>query len=215
MARRLELLRRERSARNFEERPREANPASYPPGTVVMGPDGTLYRVNIPDRRKKRGSVVVTQLSDRNDNNFSGLEGNKENRNEEEHPLTDLDVDDASDVSSLGWEDWAQCPDCPDDKKESKTTRLSDTVAHCNAPPKEIVMEDGSEEWAAWPSAKDESKATRLGDTIAHCTASSQKIVVEDVPDDEDDELRDLRSVWRNRVPSPGKWMEPVELSRQ
>jgi len=37
------------------------------------------------------------------------------------------------------------------------------------------------------------------------------EIVVENVPDEEDDALRELRSVWRNRVPSPGQWMEPVE----
>jgi hypothetical protein len=36
-------------------------------------------------------------------------------------------------------------------------------------------------------------------------------ILVEDVPDEEDEELRELRSVWRNRVPSPNQWMEPVE----
>jgi len=36
-------------------------------------------------------------------------------------------------------------------------------------------------------------------------------VEVEDVPDDEDDELRDLHSVWRNRVPSQGQWMEPID----
>ena len=39
-------------------------------------------------------------------------------------------------------------------------------------------------------------------------------VTVEDVPEDEidDDEFRELRSVWRNRRPSPGLLMEPVEL---
>ena len=36
-------------------------------------------------------------------------------------------------------------------------------------------------------------------------------VTVEDVSDVEDDEIRDLRSVQRNRVPSRG-WMEPLEL---
>ena len=36
-------------------------------------------------------------------------------------------------------------------------------------------------------------------------------IIVENVPDDEDDELKEMHSVWRNRIPSPGQWMEPVE----
>ena len=39
------------------------------------------------------------------------------------------------------------------------------------------------------------------------------KIIVENVPDEEDEELRELHSVWRNRVPSPGEWMEPIESS--
>ena len=35
-------------------------------------------------------------------------------------------------------------------------------------------------------------------------------VVVETVPNDEDDELRDLHSIWRNRAPGPGQWIEPV-----
>lgn len=34
---------------------------------------------------------------------------------------------------------------------------------------------------------------------------------VEDVSDEEDEELQELRSVWRNRLPSPGQWIEPVD----
>jgi hypothetical protein len=41
--------------------------------------------------------------------------------------------------------------------------------------------------------------------------SSPRSILVEDVPDEEDKELLELRSVWRNRVPSPSQWMEPVE----
>lgn len=36
-------------------------------------------------------------------------------------------------------------------------------------------------------------------------------LVVEDVPLDEDEELRELHSVWRNRAPEPGQWMQPVD----
>ena len=37
-------------------------------------------------------------------------------------------------------------------------------------------------------------------------------IVVETVPNEEDDEHRELHSVWRNRrPPSSGQWMEPCE----
>jgi hypothetical protein len=34
---------------------------------------------------------------------------------------------------------------------------------------------------------------------------------VEDVSDEEDEELKELRSVWRNRIPSHGQWIEPVD----
>ena len=40
-------------------------------------------------------------------------------------------------------------------------------------------------------------------------------LTVEDVPFDEDEELRELHSVWRNRTPSPGEWMEPVDSFQQ
>lgn len=36
-------------------------------------------------------------------------------------------------------------------------------------------------------------------------------VIVEDASDSEDEE-NELRSVWRNRRPSPGQWMEPVEM---
>jgi hypothetical protein len=41
--------------------------------------------------------------------------------------------------------------------------------------------------------------------------AEQEAIVVEDVDDDEDDELRELHSSSRNRSPSPGQWMEPID----
>ena len=56
----------------------------------------------------------------------------------------------------------------------------------------------------------------------AHEESQSQQlrevVIVEDVSEDElleDDELRELRSVWRNRRPSPGLLMEPVEMFRR
>jgi len=39
-----------------------------------------------------------------------------------------------------------------------------------------------------------------------------QSVKVEDVPDEEDEELKELHSIWRNRSPSPGQWMEPIEI---
>jgi hypothetical protein len=44
-----------------------------------------------------------------------------------------------------------------------------------------------------------------------YASSPREEFLVEDVPYEEDDELRELRSVWRNRLPSPSQWIEPVE----
>ena len=41
--------------------------------------------------------------------------------------------------------------------------------------------------------------------------ATHTEVEVEDVPDEEDEELKELHSISRNRSPSPGQWMEPIE----
>mmetsp|Transcript_7976 Transcript_7976/g.18204 ORF Transcript_7976/g.18204 Transcript_7976/m.18204 type:complete len:209 (+) Transcript_7976:58-684(+) len=70
-------------------------------------------------------------------------------------------------------------------------------------------------------SRDDDSDFEPADHHYGHGQSQSQKlrevVLVEDVPEDEieDDELRDLRSVWRNRRPSPGLLMEPVELFRR
>ena len=43
----------------------------------------------------------------------------------------------------------------------------------------------------------------------------AEEVQVEDVPDEEDEELREMHSIWRNRTPSPGQWMEPVDITTQ
>mmetsp|Transcript_26936 Transcript_26936/g.57992 ORF Transcript_26936/g.57992 Transcript_26936/m.57992 type:complete len:240 (-) Transcript_26936:155-874(-) len=53
--------------------------------------------------------------------------------------------------------------------------------------------------------------ASREASPMEEDSLPRQEIVVEDVPNEEDEELRELRSVWRNRVPSPGQWIEPIE----
>ncbi|KAL3769956.1 hypothetical protein ACHAW5_010030 [Stephanodiscus triporus] len=53
----------------------------------------------------------------------------------------------------------------------------------------------------------------RTVETMPRKCASSprEEFIVEDVPCEEDDELRELRSIWRNRLPSPDQWIEPIE----
>lgn len=64
------------------------------------------------------------------------------------------------------------------------------------------------------PECKDFDDGTT--DTVLPAQNDDQQheIVVENVDDEEDEELQELRSVWRNRIPSPGQWIEPVETFR-
>ncbi len=53
-------------------------------------------------------------------------------------------------------------------------------------------------------------------DALDSLPGKQNDVAVEDASDDEDDEIRDLRSAHRNRVPSRGQsWMEPTCASKQ
>ena len=60
-------------------------------------------------------------------------------------------------------------------------------------------------------SASMDIPLTTSSQTIKQVTIPRAVAVVEDVPYEEDGELNELHSVWRNRQPSPGNWMEPVD----
>lgn len=73
------------------------------------------------------------------------------------------------------------------------------------------MNKDTKDEFTYTPDSSCNSSLQYTGRVWDDTKSLKPLIEVEDVPDDEDDELRDLHSVWRNRVPSKGEWMEPIE----
>merc|ERR1719203_1462206 len=154
----MEMLHREGSKKEELARSRQSAD-SYPPGIVVRGPDGNLYRVIAPSRHEK------------DDTNKAGT-GTQYDQN-----TTTSDENKANEVTK--------------DKSEMTNTN-SDASPECKD------FDDGTTD-TVLPAQNDEPQ---------------HEIVVENVDDEEDEELRELRSVWRNRIPSPGQWIEPVETFR-
>ena len=172
MARRrgMEMLSRESSEMEqmrcrslAKNQPSEKNTASYPPGTVVRGPDGNLYRVSAPPRREKDDNVESRSNIefDSAPAFLNGLSGpvlaSDENKNHDEEDNS-----------------------------------------------------DSTQESHGYQGINDDSQMT-AAETASPVQKPLHEMIVEDVPDDEDEEIREMRSIWRNRIPSPGQWMEPVE----
>jgi hypothetical protein len=146
--------------RRREQCRRDAN--AFPPGTIIRGRDGRLYRV-----------VVDPHLND----------------------------DDAS-IHSNGSAS-VQSSSCSDSVQtntdEMEVEHRTDEKIRLNATANEFIP-------------KDASKSAPMKVTNDKFTKKKQfTLTVEDVPFEEDEELKDLHSVWRNRAPSPGEWMEPVD----
>lgn len=156
--RRLDQLRREHLAKNQKQ-------VSYPPGTIVRGRDGNLYRVVAPPRCQNMSDDMDTRGA-----TTEIREKKLEDMSTEE--VSDSNGDDSDSDSSA--EEWHYCQDTDNN----------------------VPMSFDSD-------SKEQQKHSMLP---AH-----SDIVVETVPNEEDDELRELHSVWRNRRPSPGQWMEPCE----
>lgn len=142
----------------------------YPPGTVVRGPDGNLYRVVTPSRHERDDIEKPGNETQCDQNTTTFDEKNKTN----EASNDDMEMmSNSSDGSS-------ECQDFDDDfKMENYPESTTDTV----------------------PAVQNNEQ--------------HHGIVVENVDEEEDDDLRELRSVWRNRIPSPGQWLEPVETFRE
>jgi len=167
--REMEMMQRQRGRSMVEQNRQQRLPkkqasrsaGSYPPGTIVRGPDGNLYRVVAPPRPEREDSMesFSDTSSDSHDSMSTENRGNEVAAEEPTHQETS----------------------CDDKKsKELATGRSTDS-------------------------------------NTAESVSSMQKkeplneIIVENVPDEEDEELKEMHSVWRNRVPSPGQWLEPVE----
>ena len=164
--REMEMMQRERTMAKQKQRQRLQkkqtirSAGSYPPGTIVRGPDGNLYRVVAPtgyDRNSSMGS-------------FS---------------------DSTSDIES----------NCSTENKENEVEGpTSQGISSIKTKSKKLDNDDGTN-----------SKTTTNVTSMQTKQEPLDQILVENVPDDEDEELKELHSVWRNRIPSPGQWMEPVE----
>ena len=157
---------------------------SYPVGTVVRGSDGNLYRVVAPptsDAARYRSDESMASSSS-SEESASSMSACKE-----------LEIEDTSNHE-------------PDDGDKA----LED-ISHYE----QRQRDNKGNEDALFDTNNNQSTKRSSSDSsvprLKQYQDMGEIVVVEDVPDSEDDELRELHSVWRNRKPSPGAWMEPIE----
>jgi hypothetical protein len=94
----------------------------------------------------------------------------------------------------------------------------SPAVTHESLPPGDIIstasVPEGSINVSEFPLQMKENKcpAPKLmgKDSTKPARRRRETVIVEDASDSENED-EELNLVWRNRRPSPGKWMEPVE----
>ena len=174
--RELEMMRRQQLIEEEEMRRKKAaaqkrRARTYKPGTVVLGPDGNLYRVISPANDARLASEEVKRNEHKKDRRFSGSheEESKENCDEQMLPAKEVEA-----------------------SFEEKSSASSTTLDYMDDDCANHTHEDHIH-------------------VASESNAEQEAIVVEDVDDEEDDELRELHSIWRNRSPSPGQWMEPID----
>lgn len=173
--RELEMMRRQQLIEEEEMRRKKAaaqkrRARTYKPGTVVLGPDGNLYRVISPTNDARLPSEEVKRTEHKKDRRFSGSnQESKENRDEQMLPAKEVE-----------------------ESYEEESSVSSTTLDYMNDDYANHTHEDHIH-------------------VASESNAEQEAIVVEDVDDEEDDELRELHSIWRNRSPSPGQWIEPID----
>lgn len=185
--RELEMMRRQQQMAKEEEMGRkrlaqaQQRRARYSPGSIVLGPDGNLYRVISPtagDEHLHRGEERIPAGKQR----FSASDESEERSDEQMIPAKGSDsFREGSDSSSKSEEEFDVDDAFMDHSHEDHFYDALDTHPE--------------------PATDSVKVQSRL-----------QSVEVEDVPDEEDGELKELHSIWRNRSPSPGQWMEPVEI---
>ena len=172
MERQLQREREEEARRRCNKQNVRGYP--FPPGTIIRGRDGRLYRVVGDPEEKEQKSFENREIDD-----DSSL-------------LSDVSPSDEDDES---YSDDSLMEDVPNNH-----TALNESQSE-----KELHLNCSTKNTAALNSEKDKAYPT------TNTNKKTITLVVEDVPIEEDEELRDLYSVWRNRAPSPGQWMEPIE----
>jgi hypothetical protein len=167
--------------------------SSYPPGTIVRGPDGRLYRIV--------GAPPQQQQQRKNTKQYDEIEA----RRCSESSLDSIYSSESSDESG---DDHARV------KEESDLMSCEESFVKENA--RANVQQQRQQrrqqvKQKNHDSASMDIPLTTSSQTIKQVTIPRAVAVVEDVPYEEDEELNELHSVWRNRQPSPGNWMEPVD----
>lgn len=151
--------------------------ARYSPGSIVLGPDGNLYRVISPTAGDERLQGRIPADKQR----FSASEESEESSDEQMMPVKYSDsFQEESESFSNSEEEFNVDDVCASHSHEDHFYDALDTHPEL---------------------AKDSIKVQ----------PKLQSVKVEDVPDEEDEELKELHSIWRNISPSPGQWMEPIE----
>merc|ERR1712013_378599 len=177
---------------------------NLPSYQVVHGPVGSLYRVPL----KERNDVVKSQSD--------------ENRGQKDTPSYQIVRGPDGRLYRVS------CSERNDVMKsqsnKNRDTNITPSKANSESKEKEVVCtksaskenDDGSvssDEWYGGQEIDDglQKIATDAAEEKNVLSPASPHIIVENVPNEEDEELREMHSIWRNRTPSPGQWMEPVE----
>mmetsp|Transcript_23556 Transcript_23556/g.48250 ORF Transcript_23556/g.48250 Transcript_23556/m.48250 type:complete len:270 (+) Transcript_23556:98-907(+) len=187
--RRIEKDEEERRRSLFSDRVSCDNEFYYSPGTIVRGPDGRLYRfVSAPSSTPAKEKMEEGRGNGTRNSIFQDDANN--------HRCVSDSDDDESSVSS----------------EEEQSHSLSGIENDDESATSETFHNSEEDENEAPETATKEGQLANAQEITSSNVPSVQLIPVEDVPDEEDDELRELRSIWRNRMPSEGQWMEPVEV---
>jgi len=101
--------------------------------------------------------------------------------------------------------------DCDDDTLNSDQSTIDSNETSCSSDLMEIEYVNNDDRNSSQMFHLNPAAADFIPQNSREPKKKTFTLLVEDVPNDEDEELRDLHSVWRNRAPSPGQWMEPVE----
>lgn len=165
---------------------RMSTASSYPPGTIVRGPDGNLYRIAAPSRRRwESDDESMASSINNNIERKSSMSCDENKENEEE-----TDTDTCSTDGSMH------------NDTVMKKDELTYTPSSSESSSLRYDLDNDDSQIKSHNNMYKKDKAA---------VPLSKIVVVENVPDEEDDELRELHSIWRNRTPSPGQWMEPIE----
>lgn len=212
MARRRHAEMWQNERREMEWRQRDfAQRKKTPSCRVVQGPDGRLYRVSLGDNDdgvKLQSNQNSIQKDVPPNQIIRGVDGRLYKAPYvEQDDVVKSQTNKKLDTNVSTSENDSTSDDSASDE-ESSSSNTDET------------MDDDDDNESAtsleWEECQDHDDGSQILATDAvllkeNDAPSHEETIVEDVPDEEDGELRELRSIWRNRVPSPGHWMEPVE----